>query len=338
MGGHGALTVALGNPGRFRSVSAFAPIVAPCQVPWGKKASAAISATMGSAWRKHDAVALIEDGARRRELLVDVGDADPFLEQRAPARAARARLRRGRNRADAAAPAGLRPQLLFHLDLHGRPSALACGAPRAELDWYQQALSLATALACGLLIGVERGLKLREQARYAGRRRPHLHHARAGRRDRRADRRARSAVRRPPQSRSARCVVVAAYARRARDQHDATSAVAAMVTVAIGFLAGIGRAGTGDRRRGGGVALLALRTSSTASSTGSTSRTSRRSPATRSSPARCCRSCPAASMGRSARGIRRSCGWWWSSSPASRSSAMSPTASSASATAPSPPR
>ena len=81
MGGHGALTVALRNPGRFRSVSAFAPIVAPTQVPWGEKAFGGYIGDDRAAWRRHDAVALIEDGARVAELLVDVGDADPFLEQ-----------------------------------------------------------------------------------------------------------------------------------------------------------------------------------------------------------------------------------------------------------------
>jgi S-formylglutathione hydrolase len=80
MGGHGALTVALGNPDRFRSVSAFAPIVAPSQVPWGQKALAGYLGDDRAAWRKHDAVALIEDGARVGELLVDVGTADNFLE------------------------------------------------------------------------------------------------------------------------------------------------------------------------------------------------------------------------------------------------------------------
>jgi S-formylglutathione hydrolase len=81
MGGHGALTVALRNPERFRSVSAFSPIVAPGQVPWGQKALGAYLGEDRAAWRKHDAVALIEDGARIPELLVDIGDADPFLEQ-----------------------------------------------------------------------------------------------------------------------------------------------------------------------------------------------------------------------------------------------------------------
>ena len=81
MGGHGALTVALNFPDRFRSVSAFAPIVAPSQVPWGQKALTGYLGEDRSPWRKHDAVALIEGGARLPELLVDVGDADPFIEK-----------------------------------------------------------------------------------------------------------------------------------------------------------------------------------------------------------------------------------------------------------------
>ena len=79
MGGHGALTIGLRNPGRFRSVSAFAPIVAPGQVPWGVKALTAYLGPDRAAWRAHDAVALIEDGARAPELLVDQGESDAFL-------------------------------------------------------------------------------------------------------------------------------------------------------------------------------------------------------------------------------------------------------------------
>ncbi len=81
MGGHGALTIALRNPGRYASVSAFAPIVAPSQVPWGEKALAGYLGQDRAAWRQHDAVALIEDGARVPALLVDQGSADPFLTQ-----------------------------------------------------------------------------------------------------------------------------------------------------------------------------------------------------------------------------------------------------------------
>ena len=81
MGGHGALTVALNHPERFRSVSAFAPIAAPGQAPWGRKALAGYLGDNRAAWRKHDAVALIKDGARLKELLVDIGTSDQFLEQ-----------------------------------------------------------------------------------------------------------------------------------------------------------------------------------------------------------------------------------------------------------------
>ena len=81
MGGHGALTVALRNPDRFRSVSAFSPIVAPSQVAWGNKALGGYLGEDRQSWRGHDAVALIDDGARVPEILVDVGSDDPFLEQ-----------------------------------------------------------------------------------------------------------------------------------------------------------------------------------------------------------------------------------------------------------------
>ncbi len=79
MGGHGALTIGLSFPDRFRAVSAFAPIVAPSQVPWGQKALTGYLGPDRAAWRQHDAVALIEDGARLPALLVDQGDADPWL-------------------------------------------------------------------------------------------------------------------------------------------------------------------------------------------------------------------------------------------------------------------
>ena len=81
MGGHGALTAGLRHPDRFRSVSAFAPIVAPSQVPWGQKALGYYLGPDRAAWRAHDAIALIEDGARIQALLVDQGADDPFLEK-----------------------------------------------------------------------------------------------------------------------------------------------------------------------------------------------------------------------------------------------------------------
>jgi len=81
MGGHGALTIALKNPQAYRSVSAFAPIVAPTQVPWGHKALPRYLGDDATSWRAYDATALIEDGARfPGTLLVDQGDADRFLE------------------------------------------------------------------------------------------------------------------------------------------------------------------------------------------------------------------------------------------------------------------
>ncbi len=79
MGGHGALTIGLTFPDRYKAVSAFAPIVAPSQVPWGEKALAGYLGADREAWRKHDAVSLIQDGARVPALLVDQGEADNFL-------------------------------------------------------------------------------------------------------------------------------------------------------------------------------------------------------------------------------------------------------------------
>jgi len=79
MGGHGALTIALTFPDRYKSVSAFSPIVAPSQVPWGEKAFAGYLGDNRETWRKHDAVALIEAGGRVKAILVDQGDADQFL-------------------------------------------------------------------------------------------------------------------------------------------------------------------------------------------------------------------------------------------------------------------
>ncbi len=79
MGGHGALTIALRNAGRFKSVSAFAPIASPLNCPWGEKALTGYLGPDRAAWREYDTAALIEDGARLENLLVDQGSADPFL-------------------------------------------------------------------------------------------------------------------------------------------------------------------------------------------------------------------------------------------------------------------
>lgn len=79
MGGHGALTIALRNPARYRSVSAFSPIVSPLNCPWGEKALGGYLGPEKAAWREYDACALIDDGARLPDLLVDQGGADNFL-------------------------------------------------------------------------------------------------------------------------------------------------------------------------------------------------------------------------------------------------------------------
>jgi S-formylglutathione hydrolase len=84
MGGHGALTLALKNPGRWKSVSAFAPIGSAMRCKWGEKALSGYLGEDRDAWRRYDATALMEDGARLEELLVDQGAADPFLDQLRP--------------------------------------------------------------------------------------------------------------------------------------------------------------------------------------------------------------------------------------------------------------
>ena len=105
MGGHGALVTALRHPGRYRSASAFSPIVAPSQVPWGQQAFAAYLGDDRAAWKQWDAVELIAGTQERLPLLVDQGEDDEFLERE------------------------LRPQLLreacdaagYPLELHLRP-------------------------------------------------------------------------------------------------------------------------------------------------------------------------------------------------------------------------
>ena len=81
MGGHGALTISLRNPGQYRSTSAFAPIVSPVNCPWGEKALGGYLGPDRSTWAEYDACALIEAGARLPDLLVDQGTADNFLNE-----------------------------------------------------------------------------------------------------------------------------------------------------------------------------------------------------------------------------------------------------------------
>lgn len=87
MGGHGALVIALRNPERFVSVSCFAPIVNPSDVPWGQKAFRAYLGEERANWDAYDATRLLADGARPFPILIDQGSADPFLpEQLQPTR------------------------------------------------------------------------------------------------------------------------------------------------------------------------------------------------------------------------------------------------------------
>lgn len=80
MGGHGAMTIALKNPDRFKSCSAFAPIVAPSSADWSRPALEKYLGENEAAWRQYDACALVEDGARFPAFLIDQGKADNFLE------------------------------------------------------------------------------------------------------------------------------------------------------------------------------------------------------------------------------------------------------------------
>ena len=79
MGGHGALMIALKNPGRYRSVSAFSPIVAPSQVPWGQKAFTAYLGEDRQAWSQWDSCQLVAQAREKLPLKVDQGEADEFL-------------------------------------------------------------------------------------------------------------------------------------------------------------------------------------------------------------------------------------------------------------------
>jgi S-formylglutathione hydrolase len=80
MGGHGALIIALKNPGRYRSVSAFSPIVAPSQVPWGEKAFSAYLGNDRETWKAYDATELVKAAKQKLPTLIDQGDADEFLQ------------------------------------------------------------------------------------------------------------------------------------------------------------------------------------------------------------------------------------------------------------------
>ena len=84
MGGHGALTIFLKNPGTYKSCSAFAPIANPSKCPWGEKAFGGYIGDDKSEWAKHDATELVKSWPKDKklELLIDVGTGDNFLEQK----------------------------------------------------------------------------------------------------------------------------------------------------------------------------------------------------------------------------------------------------------------
>ncbi len=84
MGGHGALVAALRNPGRYHSLSAFAPISHPMEAPWGQKAFARFFGEDREQWRAWDACELLASAKERLPILVDQGDADGFLHQLQP--------------------------------------------------------------------------------------------------------------------------------------------------------------------------------------------------------------------------------------------------------------
>ncbi|WP_145513000.1 S-formylglutathione hydrolase [Yersinia kristensenii] len=89
MGGHGALILALRNPQRYQSASAFAPIVNPCQVPWGRKAFSAYLGADESQWLQYDSCHLLTHAKTQLPMLVDQGDGDQFLaDQLQPAKLA----------------------------------------------------------------------------------------------------------------------------------------------------------------------------------------------------------------------------------------------------------
>ncbi len=123
MGGHGALVCALKNPGRYRSVSAFAPIANPSACPWGEKAFARYLGTDRTRWLEWDACALIAGACRAPAAAGGPGRGRRLPRRAAPPRGPARRLHRRRPPAAPAPAAGLRPQLLLHRQLHRRSPA-----------------------------------------------------------------------------------------------------------------------------------------------------------------------------------------------------------------------
>ena len=126
MGGHGALTLHLKHPQRYRSVSAFSPIVAPSQVPWGQKAFTAYLGSDRAAWQRYDATELVKKQPSTAHILIDQGAADQFLERELqPQRFVDSGGVSG-PAGDAADAGRVRPLVLLRVDVHRRSPALAC--------------------------------------------------------------------------------------------------------------------------------------------------------------------------------------------------------------------
>ena len=134
MGGHGALVCAL-KMGRYRAVSAFAPIASQC-LPWGERPSRATSARIARLLAQWDTCALIAGASERLPLLVDQGGADGFLARTAPPRALRAACTAAGHPLQLRLQRGLRPQLLLHRQLHRRSPA-----PTTPPRWAAEASS-----------------------------------------------------------------------------------------------------------------------------------------------------------------------------------------------------
>ena len=129
MGGHGALTIALRNQDRYASVSAFSPISSPMNCQWGQKALSGYLGSNKESWRRYDACALLQDGARVPELLVDQGAADQFLATQLKPELLQVHAR-GWCAANLAHARRLRPFLLFHFYVYRGPPPLARAAAR----------------------------------------------------------------------------------------------------------------------------------------------------------------------------------------------------------------
>ena len=114
MGGHGALTIALKNPDRYRSVSAFSPICSPLQCPWGHKALSHYIGEDRATWRQYDSSELVRSASQKLPALVDQGGADDFLAEQLKTELLQTGLCRQRLSDDYSHAGRLRPQLFFH--------------------------------------------------------------------------------------------------------------------------------------------------------------------------------------------------------------------------------